>query len=182
MFGQDHAVAGGDEQDDLDVRGRRPRPERSAVDVDDGGQRAASPAPGGEAIQVSIGPPGPGASTRRISGIVEAVLPARAERRLRRVAASPAASVDRPYSSIARVPSVPRKAIAGVSPARSPGDGQCASRARPRPRGWPSAARRRRRVDREDVRVRSAAVRDGRDDPVGRPARTDRGGRTPSSR
>ena len=68
MFGQHDAIAAGAEQHDLERWApatrrravRRGRPRRSAA--------ASSPAPAGDAIQVSIGPPGPGASTQRISG------------------------------------------------------------------------------------------------------------------
>ena len=65
---QDDAVARGDEEDDLDVRGRCPGAERPAMDIDDRGEGlVAGTRRGGD--HVSIGPAGPGTSKRRISGI-----------------------------------------------------------------------------------------------------------------
>ena len=65
---QDDAVAGAAEQDDLDRRRRRPGAERPAVDVDDRRERLRPAASAGEAIHVSIGPPGPGAWTSCMRG------------------------------------------------------------------------------------------------------------------
>ena len=72
-----YPVPGAGQQHDLNPRGRSPAAERPPVDVDDRG-KGASPASGGEATHVSIGPPGPTTSSLVIFGWANC-LPTRSE-------------------------------------------------------------------------------------------------------
>lgn len=84
------------------------------MDIDDGRQRAIAGIRG-EAIQVSIGPPRPGASVRRMTGIGRPA--SQRDPSVERVCqrGAPAASVSSVINSWARAPSVPRTAIVPVA-------------------------------------------------------------------